>query len=64
MSRDRGITNKEIGQWVDNDEGLYRWYMQSRLSKREFIKVNRSELVRIIQAVQSGERRPHYLLYG
>lgn len=60
----RGPNTQEIGQWIDNDEGLYRWWRNSRLSKREFIRLNRSELVRIIQAVTTGEKRPHYLLWG
>lgn len=65
MSRNqRGPTTSDIGQWIDNDEGLYRWWRQSRLSKREFIRLNRSELVRIIATVVSGEKRAHYLLYG
>lgn len=65
MSRNqRGPTTSDIGQWVDNDEGLYRWWRQSRLSKREFIRLNRSELVRIISTIISGEKRGHYLLYG
>lgn len=64
MSRDRGLTTREIVQWIDNDEGLYRWWKNSKLSKREFVRLNRSNLTRTIQAVRSGERRPHYLLYG
>lgn len=63
-SRERGLTTRDLGQWIDNDEGLYRWWRNSKLSKREFIRLNRSELVRIIQAVTTGEKRPHYLLYG
>jgi len=60
----RGPNAQDIGQWIDNDEGLYRWWRNSKLSKREFIRLNRSELVRIIQAVTTGEKRAHYLLYG
>lgn len=62
--RDRGLTTAEIGQWVDNDEGLYRWWKQSRQSKRDFIRDNRAELTRCIQAVTSGERRAHFIVYG
>lgn len=63
-SRERGLTTRDLGQWIDNDEGFYRWWRQSRLSKREFIRLNRAELKRSIQAVMNGEKRPHYLLYG
>ena len=35
---------KEIELWIDNDEGLYRWWKSSKQSKRNFIKENREEL--------------------
>lgn len=63
-SRERGLSSKEIGQWIDNDEGLYRWWQQSKQSKREFISGNRDKLKRIVQSIMSGERRPYYLTFG
>ncbi len=42
---------KEIEQWVDNDAGLYSWWRSSRQSKRQFIRENRDELQRSINAV-------------
>ncbi len=62
--RDRGLTASDIGQWIDNDEGLYRWWKESHQSKRNFIRDNRSELTRSIESMLSGQRRPHYLMYG
>lgn len=44
------LTISEIGQWIDNDESLYLWHRESRLSKREFIKQNRAELEACILA--------------
>jgi uridine kinase len=38
------MNNSEREQWIDNDEGLYRWWKSSRLSKRQFIKENREEI--------------------
>lgn len=63
-SRERGLTSADLAQWIDNDEGLYRWWRNSKQTKREFIRANRDKLKRSIQAVMSGEKRPHYLLYG
>jgi hypothetical protein len=54
----------DLGQWIDNDEGLYNWWKGSRQSKREFIKQNREELTRCIERVTSGSRPAHYLAYG
>lgn len=62
--RDAGLTLRDLGEWVDNDEGLYNWWRNSKLAKREFIRQNRAELSRIVRAVLDGERRPHYLVYG
>ena len=45
------MNNPEREQWIDNNEGLYDWWRSSRLSKREFIRQNRSEIDRLIQSV-------------
>ena len=63
MKRNK-ISMHEIQQWIDNDEGLYNWYRFSRLSMNKFIKENREELETCINRVVSGERKPHYLIYG
>lgn len=57
------VTTSDIEQWIDNDEGLYNWWKSSRQSKREFIKENREELVRVIKKVTSGAKPAHYLAY-
>jgi hypothetical protein len=44
--------------WVINDEGLYNWQRRSGLSMRNFIRENRDELDRIIDAYLS--RPPGY----
>lgn len=46
-------------EWVDNDEGLYNWWLRSGLSKRQFIQANRAELTRLIEGAQGGRRRFH-----
>jgi hypothetical protein len=58
------ITISDIGDWIDNDEGLYNWWKGSRLPKRAFIRENRDGLEACIRRVTSGERRAHYLVYG
>lgn len=45
------LTTSDIGQWIDNDEGLYVWWKQSRQKKSRFIKENRDELIRAIRSV-------------
>lgn len=45
------LTTSDIGQWIDNDEGLYVWWKQSRQKKSQFIKENRDELIRAIRSV-------------
>jgi len=37
---DRRLNDEERAQWVDNDEGLYNWRRQTRLSMREFVRQN------------------------
>lgn len=58
------MNDTDRSQWIDNDEGLYRWWKSSKLSKREFIRQNRKELTDIINNVQSGRQPAHYLTYG
>lgn len=49
------MTLRDIEQWIDNDEGLYRWWQGSRMSKRAFIKANREELERTIDNYLSAK---------
>jgi len=58
------FSSVEIGQWLDNDEGLYNWWQASKLSKRDFIHQNRKELDNIINLMNSGQKQMHYLAYG
>lgn len=44
MSKQTGLSVSDIGQWIDNDEGLYLWWKRSRQRKKEFIKENMKEL--------------------
>lgn len=61
--KSRKLTAADIAQWIDNDEGLYRWWKSSRRSKREFIRENRAELERCILNVTEGRKPAHYLAY-
>jgi len=58
------MTNSEIIQWIDNDEGLYNWWKSSRKSKTDFIKDNKDELVKCINKVTGNQKPAHYLAYG
>jgi hypothetical protein len=48
------MTNRDDDErrlWVDNDEGLWNWWRSSGLRKGRFIRENRAELDRLIDAV-------------
>lgn len=64
MARRDNLTVQDIGQWIDNDEGLYRWWKSSRQAKRAFIRDNRAELESCINRVRTGNKPAHYLAYG
>jgi hypothetical protein len=38
------MNDTEREMWVNNDEGLYRWWKSSRQPMRLFIRENRNEL--------------------
>lgn len=58
------MSNNEIAQWIDNDEGLYKWWKSTRMSKSQFIREHRAELVECINNVTSGAKPAHYRAYG
>lgn len=58
------LSVRDLEDWIDNDEGLYDWWKSSKLSKRAFIKQNRSEIKAAIDAVMTGKKRQHHLKYG
>jgi hypothetical protein len=58
------MTNSEISEIIDNDEGLYSWWKSSRLSKTKFIKENKEDIVICIKNVLERRRPAHYLMYG
>ena len=42
------MNDSDRSQWIDNDEGLYNWWLRSRQSKRQFIQKNRTTLSSLI----------------
>jgi hypothetical protein len=58
------LTLKDLSQWVDNDEGLYRWWKSEGGRQRDFIVANRAAIERCVRNVLSGARPAHYLYYG
>jgi len=58
------MNETERGKWVDNDEGLYRWWKQSGLSKRAFIRKHRVEIDGVIRTITTNQKPAHYLAYG
>lgn len=47
-----------------NDEGLYNWYLRSRLPMSAFIRANRAEIDAAILPVLEGTKPAHHLAYG
>lgn len=58
------MNDQDRTQWIDNDEGLYRWWKSSRQTKRDFIRENRAEITAAIENVTTGRKPAHYLHYG
>lgn len=56
--------DSERAEWVQNDEGLYRWWKGERGSLRDFIKAHRSEIDLCIDAVTGATKPAHFLAYG
>lgn len=44
------MNDREREEWVNNDEPLYMWWVQSKLSMRAFIKKYRNQLTDYINA--------------
>lgn len=57
------LNDEDRRQWVENDEGLYRLFLSSRLSMRQYIRTNRIDIDTVIRNVTSGARPQHYLAY-
>jgi hypothetical protein len=51
------LNDREREMWVQNDEGLYNWWKQSRLSMRAFLRENRAELDAAILRVLNAPPR-------
>jgi len=58
------MNDEERRQWIMNDEGLYNWWRQSRLSLKQFICQNRAEITEAIEPVLNNKKPAHYLAYG
>ena len=51
------MNDTEREQWVNNDEGLYNWWKESRQSMRNFIRENRAALTECIERVLNAPPR-------
>lgn len=51
------LNDTDRAQWIANDESLYNWQRESRLSMRAFIRANRTELDQIIKTVRDAPPR-------
>ena len=55
------MNDHEREMWVRNDEGLHYMWKCSRLSMREFLRENRAELTRLINAATNAESGHSYV---
>ncbi len=44
------LNDEDRREWVQNDESLYIWWKRSGLGLYRFVRENRAELTRLIQA--------------
>ena len=51
------MNNREREMWINNDEGLYRWWKSSGMGITPFIKENREEIDKYILSIL--ERKPN-----
>lgn len=51
------LSIRDLEQWIDNDERLYRWHLSSRQSKRAFVRENRAELEAYVRGVVNAPPR-------
>ena len=53
------MNNSEREMWIQNDEGLYRWWKSTRLSMRKFIQEYKVEIDTAIDSVLNPKRTNH-----
>lgn len=58
-----GINDEERRQWVDNDEGLYDLWCESRMGLYRWVRENRAIIDEVIVNVRDGAKPAHYLKY-
>jgi len=56
MKRQRNDEERE--QWIDNDEGLYLWWIGSKQSYRNFIRENREQIDTVIDRALDAPPAP------
>lgn len=58
------MNDEERRQWVLNDEGLYRWYISSRMGLYEFIRKNRDKIDWLINQVLNPKPKMYDDVWG
>lgn len=53
------MNNSEREMWIQNDEGLYRWWKSTRLPMRKFIQEYKVEIDTAIDSVLNPKRTNH-----
>lgn len=48
MAKKFTINDKDRAEFVENEEGMYRWYRSCRQPLRTFVRENRTDIDRVI----------------
>lgn len=56
--------DEERAEMVQNDEGLWNLFSRSRMPMREFVRAYRAQIDAILEAMDTGKERQHYLAYS
>ena len=57
------LSDNDIRDWIDNDEGLYNWWIGCRQTKSQFIREERAAIVPAIKNIIEGREPASYLAY-
>jgi hypothetical protein len=64
MARQQRRNDDDRHAFVINDEGLYLMSRGYKGGEKKFVRDNRKMIDEVIDNVESGRHRQHYLVYG
>jgi len=49
------VNDEDRKEWVNNDEGLYRWWRSERVALSRFVRENRDSIDEVIEKVTGNK---------